>query len=123
MPDKNPKIILASASPRRADLLRTIGVEFDVVASMIQERLHSGEAPTDYIIRIARAKVISVARQQEQGLVIGADTIVVVDGNVLGKPADEADALRMLRGLSGRWHAVMTGVALYDVATRQEVVD
>src|ERR1700753_3412998 len=123
MPDKKLKITLASASPRRGDLLRTVGVEFEVVASMVQEWLHSGEAPTDYIIRIARAKVISVARQREHGLVIGADTIDVVDGNVLGKPSDEADAMRMLRGLSGRWHAVMTGVALYDVATRQEVVD
>jgi septum formation protein len=123
MPDKEPGIILASSSPRRADLLRGIGVEFEIAPSQVQERPHAGEAPADYITRLARAKVISIARKREQGLVIGADTIVVLDGKILGKPADEADAARMLRSLSGRWHAVMTGVALYDVATRQEVAD
>jgi septum formation protein len=123
MPDKEPRIILASSSPRRADLLRSIGVEFEIAPSQVQERPHTGEAPADYITRLARAKVISIARKREQGLVIGADTIVVLDGKILGKPVDEADAARMLRSLSGRWHAVMTGVALYDVATRQEVAD
>jgi septum formation protein len=123
MPDKEPRIILASSSPRRADLLRTIGVEFEVVPSHVQERPHPDEAPADYITRLARAKAISIARHREQGLVIGADTIVVLDGRILGKPADEGEAGRMLRSLSGRWHAVMTGVALYDVATRQEVAD
>ena len=123
MSDKEPRIILASSSPRRADLLRSIGVEFEIAPSQVQERPHTGEAPADYITRLARAKVISIARKREQGLVIGADTIVVLDGKILGKPVDEADAVRMLRSLSGRWHAVMTGVALYDVATRQEVAD
>jgi len=123
MPDSEPRIILASSSPRRADLLRTIGVEFEIAPSSVQERPHVGEAPADYITRLARAKVISIARQRDHCLVIGADTIVVLDGKILGKPADEADAARMLRSLSGRWHAVMTGVALYDVATRQEVAD
>jgi septum formation protein len=123
MSDKEPRIILASSSPRRADLLRTVGVEFEVMPSEVQERPHHDEAPADYITRLARAKVISIARQREQGLVIGADTIVVLDGKILGKPADEGEAGRMLRSLSGRWHAVMTGVALYDVATRQEVAD
>jgi len=123
MSDKEPRIILASSSPRRADLLRSIGVEFEIAPSQVQERPHTGEAPADYITRLARAKVISIARKREQGLVIGADTIVVLDGKILGKPVDEMDAARMLRSLSGRWHAVMTGVALYDVATRQEVAD
>ena len=123
MSDKEPRIILASSSPRRADLLRSIGVEFEIAPSQVQERPHTGEAPADYITRLARAKVISIARKREQGLVIGADTIVVLDGKILGKPVDEMDAARMLRSLSGRWHAVMTGVALYDIATRQEVAD
>src|SRR5918911_5652302 len=123
MPDKEPKIILASSSPRRAELLRTIGVEFEIAPSQVKDRPHLDGAPADYITRRARAKAISIARQREQGLVIGADTIVVLDGKILGKPADEAEAGKMLRGLSGRWHAVMTGVALYDVATRQEVAD
>src|SRR5205085_6238236 len=97
MTNREPGIILASASPRRAELLRTIGVEFEIEASQIQERPHPDEAPADYITRLARAKVIQVARKRAEGLVIGADTIVVVEGKVLGKPEDEADAARMLR--------------------------
>lgn len=123
MPEKNNTIILASSSPRRAELLKTIGVEFEIAPSDIPERLHADEAPPDYIIRLARAKVIAVARRHESGLVIGADTIVVLDGRVLGKPENGEDAEQMLRQLSGRWHAVMTGVALYDIATRREVAD
>jgi septum formation protein len=123
MPEKETKIILASASPRRAELLRALGVDFELAPSQVQERPHPDEAPPDYIIRIARAKVIAVARKLESGLVIGADTIVVLDGQLLGKPEDEEDAKRMLRSLSGRWHAVMTGVALYDASSRREVAD
>lgn len=123
MPDKEPRIILASSSPRRADLLRIIGIEFEIAPSQVQERPHQGEAPADYITRLARAKVISIARKREQGLVIGADTIVVLDGKILAKPVDGEEAAKMLRSLSGRWHAVMTGVALYDIASRQEVAD
>jgi len=117
------KIVLASASPRRAELLTQIGVEFELATGNVQERPHPDEAPPDYITRLARAKVVAVARQREAGLIIGADTIVVLDGQLLGKPEDAADAERMLKSLSGRWHAVMTGVALYDVASRQEVAD
>ena len=120
---REPRIILASASPRRAELLRQIGVEFELSPSKTAERPHPDEAPSDYITRIARAKVVAVARKHEAGLVIGADTVVVLDGRLLGKPVDEAGAEDILRQLSGRWHAVMTGVALYDVATRQEVAD
>ena len=123
MPDQESNIILASSSPRRADLLKTIGVSFELVPSNINERPHQDEAPADYIIRLARAKVIDAARKRDSGLVIGADTIVVLDGRILGKPRDEDDASRMLKLLSGRWHAVMTGVALYDAATRREVAD
>ena len=123
MPDQESNIILASSSPRRADLLKTIGVGFELVPSNINERPHQDEAPADYIIRLARAKVIDAARKRDSGLVIGADTIVVLDGRILGKPRDEDDASRMLKLLSGRWHAVMTGVALYDAATRREVAD
>jgi septum formation protein len=123
MPEREPRIILASASPRRAELLKQIGVEFEIEPSEVGEQPHPDEAPADYITRIARAKVIAVARKRETGLVIGADTVVVLDGRLLGKPVDEADASRMLRVLSGTWHAVMTGVALFDAATRREVAD
>ena len=120
---REPRIILASASPRRAELLRQIGVEFESEPTETAERPHPDEAPADYITRIARAKVIAAARKRESGLVIGADTIVVLDGRLMGKPEDEKAAERMLTQLSGRWHAVMTGVALYNIETRAEVAD
>ncbi len=123
MPAKEPKIILASASPRRAELLKQMGVTFELAPSRIDERPHPDEAPADYTTRIARAKAIAVAREREAGLVIGADTIVVLDGCLIGKPGDDDDARRLLRQLSGRWHAVLTGVALYDLETRHEVAD
>ena len=123
MTEKEPRIVLASASPRRADLLTAIGVGFELAPSNILERPHPDEAPADYIMRLARAKVIEVARKRETGLVIGADTIVVLDGRLMGKPEDDADAERMLKMLSGKWHAVMTGVSLYDASTKREVAD
>jgi septum formation protein len=123
MPAIQPRIILASASPRRAELLKQIGVEFELVPSQIEERPHPDEAPGDYITRIARAKVIAVARGRDAGLVIGADTVVVLDGRLIGKPQNQDDAHRLLRLLSGKWHAVLTGVALYDVESRHEVAD
>ena len=123
MPEIVSKIVLASTSPRRAELLKQIGIEFELASGNVQEQPHPDEAPADYITRLARAKVMAVAEERESGLIIGADTVVVLDGQLLGKPKDEPDAERMLRSLSGRWHAVMTGVALYDVATGQEVAD
>lgn len=121
--DNESKIILASASPRRSEILESLGVKFNAVSSNVDERPHVDESPADYIIRIARSKVISVARQYESGLVIGADTVVVLDSKILGKPGDDDDARQMLESLAGRWHAVMTGVALYDTTTKREVVD
>lgn len=123
MREIRPKIILASASPRRADLLTQIGVEFELAPSHVQELPHPDEAPADYITRIARAKVIAASHTHETGLIIGADTAVVLDGRLLGKPRDEDEAGKMLKRLSGKWHAVMTGVALYDVESKHEVAD
>lgn len=116
-------IILASSSPRRAQLLETIGVNFVIAPSHFVERPYLDEQPTNYIMRVARAKAVEVARTRDSGLVIGADTIVVVDGKMLGKPADETEAREMLRILSGRWHAVMTGVSLYEAGSGREVAD
>ncbi|MEW6208753.1 MAG: Maf family protein [Acidobacteriota bacterium] len=123
MTKKESKIILASGSPRRRELLSSIGLEFEIDPDDVDERLHWGEAPADYIIRLARAKVIGAAARHEAGLVLGADTTVVIDGCVLGKPADDEDGRRMLRLLSGRWHSVMTGVSVYDIETRREAYD
>ncbi|HVZ76390.1 MAG TPA: Maf family protein [Gemmatimonadaceae bacterium] len=104
-----PLVILASQSPRRRDLLSLIGIPHDVRPANIDESLFPGETPAAHCERLARQKALAVG--QPDALVIGSDTIVVVDGNVLGKPADAADAARMLRRLSGRSHTVMTAVA------------
>ena len=120
---KEPRIILASASPRRAEILNTLGIRFTVKPSHVDERPLPAEAPADYTMRIARAKGIAAAHELKSGLVIGADTVVVLEGRVIGKPVSDKDARAILESLSGRWHAVMTGVALYDIESRHEVVD
>jgi septum formation protein len=112
---KRPKVILASASPRRRDLLSLIGIDHVVQPANIDEAYLAGETPPQHAERLAREKA---ARIDEPGAVtIGSDTIVV-DGDVLGKPRDRAQAVEMLRRLSGRSHVVMTGVAVrYDGRT------
>lgn len=114
MSDTGTRIILASASPRRAELLASIGAVFEVAPSRVDERPHTNEALQDYTIRLARAKAMAVAAGRQSGLIVGADTVVAVDGEMLGKPVDESDARRMLRQLSGRWHEVVTALAVYD---------
>jgi septum formation protein len=117
------KFTLASASPRRAEILKTLGVDFEAVAPNVIEEQLDGEPPSDYVTRAARAKVASVAAAVDSGFVVGADTVVVIDGRPLGKPPTREAAREMLRALSGRWHAVMTGVAVRDVATSREVAE
>ncbi len=106
------KLILASASPRRAELLRAAGIEFDVMPADIDEVMDAEEWPDGYVRRIAQTKAEAVRAQAAGRPVLAADTIVIVDGQVLGKPADGNDAKRMLRLLSGREHTVMTAVYL-----------
>jgi septum formation protein len=105
-------LVLASASPRREELLRNAGIAFEVQPAHIAEAPLPGEAAKDCAERLAREKVLAVARQRPHDCVLGADTVVVVDGQLLGKPSDAADAARMLRLLSGRQHQVITGVCL-----------
>src|SRR6267143_3949698 len=105
-------LVLASASPRRQELLRSAGITFVVQPADIPEDPLPGEAAKDCAERLAREKALAVARQRPQDIVLGADTVVVVDGQLLGKPSDAADAARMLRMLSGRAHQVITGVCL-----------
>ena len=107
-----PVLILASSSPRRQELLRQTGIDFEVMAPHINEDQRPGEEPLVYALRLAREKAQTVARHRPLGPVLGADTIVVVDGEVLGKPVDAADAVRMLRRLSARAHQVSTAVSL-----------
>src|SRR5207248_1507301 len=108
---------LASSSPRRAEILRAVGWPFETQAAGVDETRLSGEAPEDFVRRLAREKAQAVARTRLFGFVLGADTTVVVDGEVLEKPRDEADARRMLRRLSEHWHEVLTGVALVRAET------
>jgi len=105
-------LILASASPRRQELLRNAGVRFEVQSADIDETPLPGEAPQACAERLARDKARAVFAQRPQDWVLGADTVVVVDGQILGKPANNDDAARMLRLLSGRTHDVITGVCL-----------
>ena len=121
----NPRIVLGSASPRRRELLALIGIPHEVRPADIDETERPGEAPAAYVERLAREKAAAVARQAPDALVIGADTTVVIDGDILGKPADDADAARMLRRLSGRSHTVYTAVAVQragEVESEIEVV-
>ena len=107
-----PRLILASASPRRRELLTQVGLEFDVVPAHIDETRRAGENPADYVQRLALEKAQAVHALHPESLVLGADTTVEIDGHALEKPADRADAERMLRALSSRTHHVHTGIAL-----------
>ena len=105
-------LVLASASLRRQDLLRSAGISFVVQPADVDETPLSGESARECAERLAREKALAVARTRPQDVVLGADTVVVVDGAILGKPADGEDAARMLRMISGRVHEVITGVCL-----------
>ena len=105
-------LVLASASPRRQELLRNAGIPFEVQAAHILEDPLPVEQAKDCAERLAREKALAVAKGRPQDVVLGADTVVVVDGQILGKPVDAADAARMLRMLSGREHQVITGICV-----------
>jgi septum formation protein len=112
-----PSVLLASSSPRRQDFLRAVGIPFQTLAPHVDESLLDGEDPFAAAERLARAKASAAAAaaagaSDAETLVIAADTLVVLEGRALGKPADRADARAMLRALSGRRHEVVTGVAL-----------
>ena len=118
-----PPLILASKSPRRAEILRAAGWEFEMLAANIDETRRESEMAVDYVRRLAQSKAEAVAQRVQAGLVLGADTIVVVDNEILGQPRDEQDARRMLGLLSGKWHEVFTGVALLNVNDGQKVLE
>ncbi len=120
------RVVLASSSPRRTQLLHLVGVRHTVMPADTDESYLAGEIPGAYAERLARAKAEKIAATDQDALVLGADTIVVVDGVVLGKPRDAHDAARMLNMLSGRSHTVMTAVAVCfegRVASSIETVD
>jgi septum formation protein len=108
------KIILASASPRRTELMALAGLEFDVVPADIDENVLPGEKPPEHVMRLSREKADAVAGTTNGRFFIGADTVVVLDDQIMGKPADDEEAFRMLSALSGRSHEVITGFSVFD---------
>jgi len=115
------KVVLASSSPRRTELLNRAGWPHEIMVAGIDESLRPQEDAAAYVQRLARSKAEVVALRLEQGLVLGADTTVVIDQEILGQPEDEAEARRMLQLLSGKWHEVLTGVALVRVGGETRV--
>ena len=116
---KTPRIYLASRSPRRGELLGQIGVHFDVLPSDVDESVRLDESPEHYVLRLAREKaLVCVQRLAAQGApsrpVLAADTTVCIDGLILGKPENDADAAAMLSRMSDRWHAVHTAIAVAE---------
>ncbi|HEX9079700.1 MAG TPA: Maf family nucleotide pyrophosphatase [Desulfuromonadaceae bacterium] len=107
-------IVLASASPRRSELMELAGIPFSVTPAHINEEVLPGELPAEHVMRLSREKAQAVAARTGGRLFIGADTVVVLDGRIMGKPADEREAHEMLSALSGRTHEVITGFTLFD---------
>jgi MAF protein len=117
-----PKIVLASNSPRRKELLALSGLPFEVMPADINEDVLPGEGPNDYVLRLAQGKARAIAARfaGQARLIIAADTTVVQDGEIIGKPVDAADAERILRALRGRSHIVYSGLCLLDTASGRE---
>jgi nucleoside triphosphate pyrophosphatase len=111
---RQPVVCLASVSPRRRELLSQIGVPYTVVGAHIDETAHAGESPRDYVLRMARQKALTVRERGERLPVLAADTTVVLDDVIYGKPRDRADGIAMLGRLSARTHGVLTAVAVAD---------
>lgn len=109
------KLILASGSPRRKEILDAVGWPYEAMVAGVDESVKPNEAPAAYVQRLARTKAEAVAAQLQSGLVLGADTTVVIENQILGQPIDDEDARRMLKLLQGKWHEVLTGVAIVRV--------
>jgi septum formation protein len=111
------RLILASQSPRRRDLVNLLGHTVECTVSTVEESRINGEGPDDHVIRLSLLKARDVGSRLDEGIVIGSDTVVVVNGDILEKPTDKADAVAMLLRLTGRSHTVYTGFALYNART------
>ncbi|MDB8790199.1 Maf family protein [Romboutsia sp. 1001216sp1] len=116
-------IILASASPRRKEILENINVKFDIVKSDIDEVILEDELPPQVVMRLAFEKSMDVAKSNQESLVIGADTIVVFNNTILGKPKDKEDAINTIRLLSGNTHEVITGISLINLSANKKIID
>lgn len=115
--------ILASVSPRRKELLEGMGIEFDVIPSGINEDFLNGETPRDHVLRLSKEKSSAVSRNNPDAWVLGADTIVIIDGDVIGKPETQNDARAMLARLSGREHQVITGFTIVNKSIGVMITD
>ncbi|MCH1959307.1 MULTISPECIES: Maf family protein [Romboutsia] len=116
-------IILASASPRRKEILENINVKFDIVKSDIDEVILEDELPPQVVMRLAFEKSMDVAKSNQESLVIGADTIVVFNNTILGKPKDKEDARNTIKLLSGNTHEVITGISLINLSANKKIID
>ncbi len=118
-------LVLASASPRRKELLASLGIDFRIVPSQAAETLLPNESPRQHVMRLSREKALEVARRNEVPgrWFLGSDTVVLRDETILGKPADAAEAAAMLRSLSGRSHRVLSGYAIYDRSSEKMEVE
>lgn len=119
---KLPKIILASGSPRRSEILTSVGWEFTKDVADIDETERENESPEIYVQRLAREKAETVAKRYENEIVLGADTTVVINDQIIGKPIDLDDARRMIKMLSGNWHEVLTGIAVVRSQNLESIV-
>ena len=116
-------IILASASPRRKEILENTKLKFDIIKSDIDEIILEKEAPIQAVMRLAFEKSMDIASKNENDLIIAADTVVVLDENILGKPKDKEEAYNMIRSLSGRTHEVITGISLVNLGLSKKIID
>lgn len=118
MKNKKVKLILASASPRRSELLKMLGCEFKVIPSQIKEEVNPHLSPIQNVKNLSRLKALDVASKISNGIVIAADTDVILDEKILGKPKNKKEAKEMLKKLSGKEHQVITGITVIDVKTK-----
>lgn len=116
-------IILASASPRRKEILENTKLKFYIIKSDIDEIILEKEAPIQAVMRLAFEKSMDIASKNEDDLIIAADTVVVLDENILGKPKDKEEAYNMIRSLSGRTHEVITGISLVNLGLSKKIID
>ncbi|MGB9812542.1 MAG: Maf family protein [Thermovenabulum sp.] len=110
----NEKLVLASSSPRRIELLKQIGLTFEVVPADIEEEIFKDLTPKELVERLAKEKVLNASLKVKNSIVVGADTVVVLEDKILGKPKSKEEALNMLLLLSGKWHKVFSGIAVMD---------
>ncbi|WP_289135280.1 nucleoside triphosphate pyrophosphatase [uncultured Brevibacillus sp.] len=122
MTETKASLILASSSPRRRELLQNLGIAFEILTSDVDETTAPELSPEDVVKELSLRKATAIADRLTEGIVLGSDTIVVLHGQILGKPVDESDAFRMLSMLQGQEHTVYSGVTLIDAATKRSEV-